>query len=99
MLWFQSKSPSPCAHTMSPSVSAMSNWRALPSCAQCSTSFCTQSDCADDGEASSRKYSDSSSAASIVDHNPGFADRLALSTNTRMARIWFHGFAKRSSAA
>jgi hypothetical protein len=36
-------------------------------------------------------------AASIDDHSPGLADRLASSRNTRTARKRYHGLAKRCS--
>lgn len=57
------------------------------------TSLSTQSDWAASGDDSRRKYSDAISAASILVHSEGSAERLVSSRNVLSARILFHGLA------
>jgi hypothetical protein len=58
-----------------------------------STSRATQGDAAASGEASRMKNSLSSNALMIDGHNPGLADKLTSSRNTRTARGRYHGLA------
>jgi hypothetical protein len=81
----------------SPSVSTTSNRCGDLLASHHATSRSTHGDRAASGEAISTSHAEEASAFSMDDHRPGWADRLAVSRNTRSARGRYHGFANRSN--
>ncbi len=99
MLAAQSRSPALASQTRSPSVTAIRMWLAGRCARHQLISLATQGDCADSGEAIRISQRELSSACSIVVHRCGDAARLVWSRNTRSARVWYQGLAKRCSSA
>ncbi len=90
-----SNPPRSASQTHSPSVMTRRIRSTGLVCFQCSISRPTQTEPAALGEASTTRYSDWSSPATIAGHSVGVTARPVASRNTRSARRRYHGFANR----
>src|ERR1700756_631649 len=93
----QSKSRASPSQTITPSATLINIFSAGRLCNHHSTSLRTHGDLADEGDARSKKYSDSARACSIERQSAGLAERLVLSRKIRIERRRYQGLANRPS--